>query len=647
MADGESKNSRGGQELPRSRTGDRPDAVLRTRLPRELTGIALANDSSPMSAPEILPANRDALLHHPTVLEAVMPAALPEDYEVWQAEDREATVRVGAVPLHHATQPRRDGRRWAAEARARLERVGAERALVVGFGFGHHVEALCELFDGEIHVLEPDPSLLRLALCSRDVSRTLARVRLQVGSEVGDATADGACVLAYAPLLLLPGGRYGATAQNAERAVSRSYGRIRTLVVTPMYGGSHPMAVNAHRALLHLGHDAHLLDLAEFLPAYRQLAVFDAKPSRRALTEGLFCQALGDGVAARVEEGGFDLVLALAQAPLAPPALEAIRRAGAISALWFVEDRRVFPYWREVAPYYDHVFAIQQGECLSDLRAAGARHAAYLPCAADPSIHRPLRLTERERTLYGSDLSFVGAGYRNRRYGLRRFLDMDFRLWGSDWEAAGELEGVIERGGERISSEDAVRIWNATAVNLNLHSSTYCDDVEPRGDFVNPRTFELAASGAFQLVDRRSLLPELFEVGTELVTVDSVAEMKDAAVHYLARPREREAIAGAARRRVLRDHTYERRMEDLIQTVVSCRPEFFAKRRRAWTVGHARSAATGLLAEYLEQFPADTPFTLDEMVRRIPDAEGPLEDAESLLLFLDQFDDLYLAEHRR
>ena len=42
------------------------------------------------------------------------------------------------------------------------------------------------------------------------------------------------------------------------------------------------------------------------------------------------------------------------------------------------------------------------------------------------------------------------------------------------------LTRVLQRNGARIDTDDAVRIFNATAINLNLHSSTYHDGVDPR-----------------------------------------------------------------------------------------------------------------------------------------------------------------------
>ena len=44
---------------------------------------------------------------------------------------------------------------------------------------------------------------------------------------------------------------------------------------------------------------------------------------------------------------------------------------------------------------------------------------------------------------------------------------------------------------------EAVKIFNASRINLNLHSSPYHLGINPEGDYVNPRTFDLAAAGPF------------------------------------------------------------------------------------------------------------------------------------------------------
>jgi len=586
----------------------------------------------------------------PALLATIAAAEVPASYVIGATETGAPTLAIGGIPLHHPRDPQADGVRWARGAAERLSTAGAARAVIVGLGLGYHVEALAARFAGRIVVVEPDPAVWRVALASRDLAALLARIEIEltpdVAAEEASSGGERTRVLGYAPALLLPGDTYRSALTAWQGSATRLGVRLKILVVSPMYGGSWPIAGYAARALAALGHETVLLDLAPFHDGYRALERFGARRARRGVLERSYADVLGAGVVGAVETHEPDIVLALAQAPLTPAALEEIGRLGAARVMWFVEDFRVLTYWREVAKDYDYFFTIQDGECHEALRDVTNAHLEYLPCAFDPDVHRPLSLTPEEQEEYGSDVAFVGAGYRNRRLAFRRFLDLDFRLWGSDWGGAGDLGRVLQRGGDRMSTEESVRVFNAAKVNLNLHSSTYHDDVDPRGDFVNPRTFELAGCGAFQVTDARTLLPPLFD-GGEVAIASSVGEMRALTEHYLAHPEERIPMAGRARRRALAEHTYRQRLQRLLGTVVGREQDRFLGRARAATVGDVlRQRSDGAFGEFLAQFPTSLPFTLDGLVASIPDRDGALSEPEAIFLFLHQFDELYLREHR-
>ncbi|HEX7085432.1 MAG TPA: glycosyltransferase [Vicinamibacterales bacterium] len=116
----------------------------------------------------------------------------------------------------------------------------------------------------------------------------------------------------------------------------------------------------------------------------------------------------------------------------------------------------------------------------------------------------------------------------------------------------------------RVDTEATRRIVAATRVNLNMHAAAHVMGLDPQPDFVNARTFALAACGAFQLVDHREPLPALFDAG-EMVTFRSAAEMRALAEHYLDRAEDAVAIAARARERVLREHTCEHRVTELLR----------------------------------------------------------------------------------
>jgi spore maturation protein CgeB len=582
----------------------------------------------------------------PALAARIAQAAIPPEHVVRSGPDGEPHLLVRGAPLDHASDAKGAALRWAASAEERLRACQARRAVVVGLGLGYHLEALASRTSAELAIVEPDPAVWRLALGHRDLAPLLERAQLYDGPGARPERGLRTAVLPYAPALLVPGGHYRRCLDEWRASALATGLALRILVVSPMYGGSWPLAGQVARALLQLGHDARLLDLAPFHPGFREIDRFGARRLRRGELEARYCDVLASGVAAATEAVEPDLVIALAQAPLGAEALDAIARCGALRALWFVEDFRRMTYWRELAAHYDYVFTIQEGECLEQMRAVTDGQVGYLPCGFEPEVHRPLALSAQEQAAYGSDVSFVGAGYRNRRKVLRRFLDLDFRVWGSDWGGAVELADALQRAGARISTEESVRIFNATRVNLNLHSSTYHDDVDPRGDFVNPRTFELAGCGSFQIVDRRASLPAVFSDGTEVIGVSSGREMYEATRHYLARPEERRTIAERARSRALAEHTSVQRMQALLGAIVARHGDRLLARARTATIGEVAAQSEGSLQEFLGRLDGRLPFTIDEIVRSVPDREGHLADAEAIFLFLHQFDELYLREAR-
>jgi spore maturation protein CgeB len=571
-----------------------------------------------------------------------------------RAADGSFLLAVDGVPLHNAHAPMVEAGRWAAERLAVPATTAADALIVLGFGAGHHLVALAAAWPGRIVVVEPNAGVLRAALGAADRRELLQRV--EVRSEDPDEeelrAAGQVAVLAFAPAL-------GSDRTAFRRMRARLLGRLgrmglrlKILVVSPVYGGSHPIAGFAARALADLGHSVTLLDVGPFAAGLRHLPAFGARGAAQHELERAFVDVLAAGVARRIEHDGPDLVLALAQAPLTPELLERLARQGVPTALWFVEDFRRFPYWQEVGPHYRYVFTIQREPCLEAFTAAGIANAFYLPCAADPLIHAPRTPSDGERRELGSAVSFVGAGYHNRRVTFRRLLGMDFKIWGSEWEGAAGLWGrIVQRGGARLSTEDCVRVFNAATVNLNLHSSTYVDGVDPLGDFVNPRTFELAACGAFQLVDQRRLLPELLEPGVEVATFASAGALRERIEYFLARPDERGAVAAAGRRRVLADHTYAVRMGEMLEAIFGVDYEHYRAPRAPERGKAALVGAAGVdtpLAAYLQDVCPDVPeVRLADITAAIHGGRGSLSEEEAIWVFLEQYEDMFLGEHRQ
>jgi spore maturation protein CgeB len=143
---------------------------------------------------------------------------------------------------------------------------------------------------------------------------------------------------------------------------------MRVLVVLPLYGGSLPVGRYCASALAELGHLVEVFEAPDFHASFQALKGLKVTSDRLQYLENSYLQIVSQAVLAKVETFEPDLVLALAQAPLSIQALKRLRRDGVATAMWFVEDHRLFTYWQAFAPHYDYFAVIQKGDFFDQLR---------------------------------------------------------------------------------------------------------------------------------------------------------------------------------------------------------------------------------------------------------------------------------------
>ncbi|MCC6144038.1 MAG: glycosyltransferase, partial [Candidatus Hydrogenedentes bacterium] len=303
------------------------------------------------------------------------------------------------------------------------------------------------------------------------------------------------------------------------------------------------------------------------------------------------------------------------------------------------ENWRHMPYWKDIAPHYDYFFHIQPGPFAQKLNEIGCRYHAPLPTGCDPEAHAPVTLSVEEQEKYGCDIAFAGAGYPNRNEFFKGLTDYDFKLWGVNWNPR-ELQKCVCDSEERFSTEKYMKIVAGAKININLHSSAQSDGIDPECDAVNPRVFEIAAGGGFQLCDPCKGLDDLFDFETELPVYRSLAELRKKIDHYLAYPDEREAIATAARERVLRDHTYERRAQQMLDLLLEKHGHRLLKQgvRVQKGIGEMVDEAKDLpdLQDFLKQLPQDALFTQENLAPLIRAMAPPRPYAANVFMYLNE-----------
>ena len=250
-----------------------------------------------------------------------------------------------------------------------------------------------------------------------------------------------------------------------------------------------------------------------------------------------------------------------------PATLEELRRRGIKLILWLLDTIDKLPQTQQGLSLYHLVYTLEPND-IKIITQFNSR-VAYLPPAYDPEIYHPPAAPVPRKY----ELAFVG-----NHWGRRDFLQevaefssaqkIRMALVGKYWhrglpfitslkQCSPAIKKVVIHNG-RMDPIDVNRLYHQTRIVLNNHRGENL-----RG--INPRLFDIAGSGAFQLVDSREMLPDKFILGEEMVSYTSVKDLKEKITYYLGEPEKRRKFAAAAERRARADHTYLRRMEKVIK----------------------------------------------------------------------------------
>jgi spore maturation protein CgeB len=244
-------------------------------------------------------------------------------------------------------------------------------------------------------------------------------------------------------------------------------------------------------------------------------------------------------------------------ARLMPGAVARLRRAGVRVAFWFPDAMLNLGRQLMLLAPYDALF-FKEPHLVERLRANLDLPVYYLPEACNPRWHRPLAPAGAEPYLV-----IAGNMYPSRIRLLERLIakGIPLKLYGGAiprWVGESSVRGV--HTGRCIFSEEKARVFRSAAGVLNnLHPA------EVNG--VNARLFEAAGSGAAVLTEFRPTVPELFDIGNEVLAFHDFDELVDQATRLLNETGLTVRLGDAAARRAHRDHTYDLRLATILEKV--------------------------------------------------------------------------------
>jgi spore maturation protein CgeB len=198
----------------------------------------------------------------------------------------------------------------------------------------------------------------------------------------------------------------------------------------------------------------------------------------------------------------------------------------------------------------------------------------YLAAAYDPALHTAI--PQAMDTDYAShDVVFVGTAFRERLDLLAAvdWTGIDLGLYGNFAGGVGghrpnaKCRRILDpyvRGGLMGNAETCALYRNAK-IGLNIYRTSI--DFQGKrhidaAESMNPRAYELAAVGCFQMSDWREEIDDVMGAG-HVSAFASPDDLRAQIDYYLANPDERRAMATGARWWV-EDHTFQRRAGQLV-----------------------------------------------------------------------------------
>ena len=257
-----------------------------------------------------------------------------------------------------------------------------------------------------------------------------------------------------------------------------------------------------------------------------------------------------------------DWVFIIGGTYLHPDTLVLLRRAGLRVACLLTESPYQFEQERMIAERVNLLFTTERMSVETFREFCPETH--YWPHAIDPERHHPGSGTNE---LPRHDVVFVGTGWpeRAKLFGAMNWDGIDFGLYGY-WEQLGSRNKLRRFlcGGIQ-DNEITTGLYRNAKIGLNLHRSSITVEAES----MNPRCYELAASGCFFISDYRAELEEKF--GELVPTFERAQDAQGIIDYYLEEEGLRREIA-AQLAEVVADDTFDARVVKFLEVINQTKP---------------------------------------------------------------------------
>ncbi len=248
-----------------------------------------------------------------------------------------------------------------------------------------------------------------------------------------------------------------------------------------------------------------------------------------------------------------------------------IKRRGILLVQWYIAS--VIPDW--LPPFVktaDIFFTMSEG-LVDEFRGINP-NSFWLTQAFEPSFFEIGEITKADERTFSADVTFVGnlgskMQYIARRESLNRVIREGFKLkwWGP--KIPRKLSTIPLILGKLGRAYGGKFIWGAEyAKAAKLSKIFLAFDAAPQiRKSMSARMYTAVGCGAFYMCQHVEGIEDLLTPDKEIVTFRNEDEMIDKIRFYLKNDSLRKQIADAGKMRVLKEHTYKIRTEQMIRVI--------------------------------------------------------------------------------
>lgn len=250
---------------------------------------------------------------------------------------------------------------------------------------------------------------------------------------------------------------------------------------------------------------------------------------------------------------------------LLPETIDYIKKNVKCKIISYVADNPFDPlrnkYFGTILPKFDVLLVADNIWIPNIKKIAPNSHIIHFVGGFDKNLFFPVSeglISESEKDKLSCEVSFTGGSYNGRGEGnyragiMSHLLEFDLKIWGDPgWQNMAKYFPGLKYAykGNRLSYDNLRKLYAICPINLNMPSPQILTSFQPR-------LFDIAATKGFQLVDHGSDICKYFD-NQEVVTFQSIPDLKDKINYYLNNRNERDKIVENCYKKVINNYTWE------------------------------------------------------------------------------------------